>query len=421
MLRLIEKTFNNSRLTDQRGVALLIALFAMMIMMVIAVELTYDTTVDYQTSAQAVNRLKAYYAARAGVELSLLRIRLYRKVVSQLGSTPQVPISMLDPIWQIPFTWPPILPDDIGKADKENIQETVKKSPMQAQYATRIESEGSKLDINDLASNSKLLADSTHAQIVKMFQAKIQQDEQFAKRYRDRDFDRLVNFITDWITPGTTSLNGGDKASYYSDNNPENNHFIPPMQPFKTVDELHMVHEMNDDFYDVLAPKITVYGTKGINVNYANKETLMALDPGITSEIADDIITRRDDPGPFTNKDDFITYLKSKNVNPANLDGDNAIPLYFDSEFNFRITSTATFGKSSREIVAVVYDFDQVKQRLVTLLTDQDKKSQAQSPGQNNQNNPATPPPQGNTPAPNNNQQTAVQSGRPNVVYWQED
>src|SRR6185437_10787711 len=132
--------------------------------------------------------LKAYYAARAGLELSLLRIKIYETVAGQLGSNSQIPLSMLDPIWQIPFTWPPVLPKDISKAEASDIQETVAKSAMQAEYVSRIESEGGKLNINDLGSPSTSLAQSTRAQILKIFQNQILQDENFAHQYRDYDF-----------------------------------------------------------------------------------------------------------------------------------------------------------------------------------------------------------------------------------------
>src|ERR1035437_6935027 len=64
-------------LKSEKGVALLIALFAMTLMTFIAVEVSYDTSVDYVVAAQQVNRVRAYYAAKSGIEISLLRIMLY--------------------------------------------------------------------------------------------------------------------------------------------------------------------------------------------------------------------------------------------------------------------------------------------------------------------------------------------------------
>ncbi len=401
----------------------MIALFAMMMMMFIAVEVTFDTTVDYSTSSQAVNRLKAYYAARAGVELSLLRIKLYRKIAAQTqsgssGAASMIPMQMLDQIWQMPFMWPFPVPDTLTSVEKDQIQKAVKQSQMQAQYATRIESEGNKIDVNDLASPSTTLAKSTHDQILKIFTTQMQNDDAFAERYRGFDFNKLVNNMTDWVDEDHDSLNGGDEASYYPDI--QNNHFIPPNQAFKSLDELHMVASMTDDLYKLLEPRVTVFGIKGINVNYASPEVLMSLDPGITDEVMQKLNKYKVENGPFRGKDDFFAFLRGAGVNTRNLEADGALPLYFDAELNFRITSTATFGKSAREIVAITYDFDRVESKLVDLLK-ADAKNQQQQPG-TQQPNPQQPAGQRPAqPATNQPAQNQVAAGRPNIVYWHED
>src|SRR5690606_24669222 len=102
--QLIRKTTGNNK-----GMALILAIFAMMLTVAIAVEVAYQAHVEYVTAANTLNRLKAHYAAKAGVELSLFRILLYKKAVSQFGDQlkKSVGIAVLDPIWQFPFEWPP--------------------------------------------------------------------------------------------------------------------------------------------------------------------------------------------------------------------------------------------------------------------------------------------------------------------------
>src|SRR5262249_3710668 len=142
---------------NQKGMALLIALFAMTLMTFIAVEVSYDTSVDYVVAAQAVNRIRAYYAAKSGVELSLLRIMIYKQVMASLGDSLGANKNMLDPIWQFPFMWPPTAAGT-GKAtevDKDMLKESIDESIMQGQYATTISPEGGKIDINDLGSDLK--------------------------------------------------------------------------------------------------------------------------------------------------------------------------------------------------------------------------------------------------------------------------
>ena len=60
---------------NQKGVALMIAIFTVVIVLYLAMEILYETNIEYAVNAQAVHKVKAYYAAKSGYELSLLRIK----------------------------------------------------------------------------------------------------------------------------------------------------------------------------------------------------------------------------------------------------------------------------------------------------------------------------------------------------------
>nr|HMN67690.1 hypothetical protein [Bdellovibrionales bacterium] len=99
-------------LRSQKGVAMLIAMFAFTLLSFIAIEVAYDTSVDQVVSSQQVNRVRAYYAAKAGVEISLLRVMLYKQAIAAFGDTLGANKSLLDPIWAFPFAWPPAIGED---------------------------------------------------------------------------------------------------------------------------------------------------------------------------------------------------------------------------------------------------------------------------------------------------------------------
>ena len=105
---------------NQKGMAMIIAIFSLMLLVFIATEVSYETQVEYTSASQDVNRLKSYYAAKAGIEISLLRVLIYKKALASLGSVlPDDQKSMLDPIWSFPFAWPPVVPDDLATAEKK--------------------------------------------------------------------------------------------------------------------------------------------------------------------------------------------------------------------------------------------------------------------------------------------------------------
>lgn len=406
-----------SILRQRRGVAILVALFAIMLMIFVATEVSYDTTVEYVVARQQVNRLKAYYAARAGVEISLLRILIYKKAVASLSDAMgadkiQSQLPMLDPIWSMPFTWPvPI--DAVSGGDKTALEDILKESIFDGQYLSTISSEGGKIDINDLGSVSKGLREATKQQLLKIFTTQVESDDSFRKMYRDFKFEELVNNMMDWVDEDSTSLNGGDERDKYA----TRSDFIPPNAPFKTIKELNMVAEMNEDFYNLLKDRVTIFGTKGVNVNYAPKEVLAALDESMKEDVVNAVLKRRSDPnegGPFPNEKEFLGFIArlGANVNAIQKSG---IPLIFGPEYNFRITSDGMFGNVRRTITAVTFDISNLKARYLDML---DKEVQNNAGGGKKSGSDGQDKGKGQDTG--ETVKIVPPKGRPTVVYWEE-
>jgi len=210
--------------------------------------------------------------------------------------------------------------------------------------------------------------------------------------------------------------------SYYRDIE-EKDIQMPPNRPLRTLDELHQVAGMTDEFYNLLAPRVTVFGTKGVNINYSSKELLMALDPSMTEEAVDKVIARRNDiklGGPFKDDKDFFGFIQPYGVNVKNIE-DSKVPLLYDMEYNFRITSTGLSSNVKREITVITYDYLNLAARFGDLM---DKQDQANGVGT------GTPSPGGGVGVGTNSsgaaaaatpQKIQAAKGRPTVVYWEEN
>jgi general secretion pathway protein K len=402
-------------LNNDKGMALIMAVTAVVLISWIAMEVSYDSLVEYNVNANALSRLKAYYAARSGVELSLLRIKTYQQAQSQFGKQLGANSAMLDEIWKMPFAWPVPIPPELNGVDKDAIKTTLKESIMDASYTVTIEDEGSKIDLNDLASPSKVLQEAARRRLMQIFEAKLKDDEEFQHKYSGYRFDELINAIADWQTDKRGSVSGnGDKRSVYRDY-PEK---FPPNRAFRTVQEVRMVPGMSEDFFELIEPAITIYGMKAININQTTKEVIKSIDAGITDEIADAVIKRRGDTaqgGPFKDAKDFWGFVAQKG---ARL-GEKAeeTPLVTDKISNFRIRSSGEYGNMSREITVVVMDLQGVATTLKGLVDEQKKKDQpppAGAPPPNPQN-PQQPPAN-----PAQSQGGALPKGPPRIVYWSE-
>lgn len=412
--------------SNQRGVALLMALMALTLLMWISVELSYDTSVDYVVASNEVNEVKAYYAAKAGLELSLFRIHLYKMAMQNLGGQLGPQKNILDMIWSFPMMWPPQIPNDanVTEVDKGLIQSVVGESLMEAQYATTITAEGSRIDLNDLGSEIKALSEGTRRQVLKIFESELENNRQFYEKYSGFNFDEVLNNIADYVDADREGRNGGDERSVYRDLQlPDDVEVFPPNRSFITLDELHMVAGMTDDLFNVLKSRVTVYGVKGFNVNHATKETLMALDPTMTEEAANAVIGRISNPeegGPFPSgeacKKSFLDFIGGYGVDTRALD-ESTLPFLCDSEVNFRIESDGVALRSRKTIIAITYDRQNLVGRYTNML-----QEQLEDPSQNQNQNPNSN--QGQGPDGNaSTEQNEIKASkeRPSVVYWMEN
>lgn len=395
---------------NQKGMALIFVIFVLVLASYLVTEISYESNVEYIVNANAVHRVRAYYAAKSAVDISLLRIKLYSKIQKQFGSQiPPEQRQFLEYVWSFPLMWPPPLDPNAFAVERENLNDTLKESFMGASFQVTITDEGTKIDINDLNSPSKALRDSTRRLIEGLFRNKMENDEDFARRFRDFRFEDLVNHLQDWVDDDSTSLTGGDESQYYSEiNDPEVK--LPPNRAFRTVDEIRLVATMTDELFSMLKPIITVYGMKAINPNTASTDLLKAIDRSMTDEITSAVKARINDPnqgGPFKNEQDFWGFLASKGTN-ISTEVQQATPLFFEKAVNFKIEALGTSANTTRGITAYVFDPETVS----TVVAEKLIKDFDQNQGQTTTT--TTPPNNRNT------QNTPLPKGPPRVVYFTE-
>lgn len=411
--------FTKSR---QKGVALIIAIFTMVLISYLVVEISYESNVEYIVNANAVSRLKAYYAAKSGVELSLMRIKLYNKAQEQFGGMlPPDRKKMLDMIWSFPFMWPPVIPDDALNMDKDQIKDIVKESKMDTQYQTTIADEGSKIDINDLGSPSKALRDVTRKLLMGIFENRMTNDEDWARDNRELKFEEVINNITDWIDDDKQAINGGDERSRYTKLSPD---LLPPNRGFRTVDEIRMVAGMTPEIFSMLKDRITVYGMKAINPNYASRDVLMSLDPSINNEVVSEILKRRgsDELGGFyKDANDFWQYVNSKG-GAVSQETQDKTPIVCDTVRNFKIKSVGSYNNVTREIEAYVFDPTATAKTVADNLIKESASTGGSSGGNTggNSGGSAGGNSGGNTGGNNNQSKDPLPKGPPRIVYWME-
>lgn len=416
----LKQQWESSRiLRSQKGLALMLAIFCVVLITHIVMEISYETNIEYLVNAKSVQRVKAYYAAKSAVELSLLRIKIYNQVQQQYGENLKsmgAMSKMVEMIWSMPFIWPPIIPPDVNAVDKDNIEKKVKESTMDGTYQSTIMDEGTKIDINDLDSPSKTIREITKKLLLKIFESKNETDENWRKRHQSFDPEILIDNMIDWLDSNREAIRGGAEGQFYGDfkDLQELNVQYPPNRHFRSVDELRLVWGMTDEFYQLLLPNITVFGSKAINPNSAPVDLIKALDKSIDEKVIAEFQKRRGDPQlpPFTNAQEFWNFLE---VHGARIEKDVSenTPLTFAKTSNFRIKGLGEFKGAVRQIEVIVFDVDQA----ITAVAENYKKD-AKPEGAE------TDPRADQRSSPTAGGQRPAQSpskGPPRIVYWTEN
>ena len=109
---------------------------------------------------------------------------------------------------------------------------------------------------------------------------------------KDEEAARLLDAILDWRDPDAFKRPNGAEEPDYRDAGLT---YKPANSAFQAIEELQLVLGMRPDLYRRLAPSITVFSRQpGVNPQIASREVLLAI-PGLTPEIVDRYIADREE------------------------------------------------------------------------------------------------------------------------------
>jgi len=256
----------------EKGFALVLTLVVTALMVAAAVELIYQVYVDISLNRSFRDGQQASILADSGVYGG---IKLLNLSISGQGYT-----SLFDK-WAVPFKQE----DDTGRIE------------------IAITEESGKINLNALVKADNSVNQATLA-ILEGLGAQLQIP------------NSVWNALADWIDTDDIPSAGGAETSYYKTLNPP---YSARNGRMTTLNELALVKGFTTDMVAKLGPFVTVYANQGsslvaqnvtVNVNTAPKEVLMALDPRITSSMAEQILEQRK-LAPFKTVGDL-----SSRVNP---------------------------------------------------------------------------------------------------------
>ncbi|UCF19977.1 MAG: general secretion pathway protein GspK [Gemmatimonadota bacterium] len=223
-------TSERSSSINQRGVALMLVLWLIVVLGVIAaavVALSRSQTNLVQTMR---SRTVARYAAESGVVAATLRLK--EMVGSARG------------------------PDEQVRAFRDFEEELMnwgERSLGSARYQVAVTDLNARVDLNN----------SSEELLLGLF-------EQF---FGANEATALVNALRDWVDDDDEALpDGAEAADYVGAGSP----FLPPNGPIQRLDELTRIRGFSDSIAGVIAPYVTVWSDGRVNVNSAPLPVLAA-------------------------------------------------------------------------------------------------------------------------------------------------
>ncbi|OGW52363.1 MAG: hypothetical protein A2Y81_03360 [Nitrospirae bacterium RBG_13_43_8] len=275
---------NKKVATAEKGIALLMVLWVLTILMVLVLSFSLMTRTETYATASFKEGTEKKFLAEAGLERGILEL-FYRN-----ANKNQAIILEGGEVWRID-----------GRPYKDQMGE--------GEYSVRITDESGKININMIS--------DTNADILRNLLKTLGVQEE--------EVNTIVDSILDWKDADDLHhLSGAESEYYMSLPNP----YKAKNANFDALEELLLVKGMTseilygDNEKKGIIDLLTVYsGTSKVNVNAAPREVLMAV-PGITPEIADSIISFREndeiksagDVGIPPESGPYITFGSSSNV-----------------------------------------------------------------------------------------------------------
>ena len=303
-----------------RGVAMLLVVVGLAVLTLVALESSYDSSVELRLATNQRDQLRAHFLAESGIGLSRLMLRFQKQLdavqLPNLGGLLQqflgqatsgttgtstatqalagaAPTSMSIQLWRMAkidcYMLQQMVPEEgektggIGPPSKNKKFEFDQENPELAStvqqrrfgsftgcFDTVITDEEERINLN------KLDAPLLSAQVLLAQLLTTLNDKRYEFLFEKEDANRvkvtpqdLIISMRDWVDEDETGsqLNlGGQGEPFlkgFSDENGDYTKYDPPYRAknarFDSLDELYMVHGVNDRFMAALGDKLTVY------------------------------------------------------------------------------------------------------------------------------------------------------------------
>lgn len=238
-----------NRLRQEKGTVLLLVLVVVTLLTALLSDFAFSTLVDLRLAESFRDRTKAYYLAKGGVRFGRM-----------------------------------LLQEDDNSHDSrdETWAQAINNYPVgDGVVSITIEDHDGRLNLNRLVTSQGNTDVVIKERLLRLFE-----------RLGINEGADLTAALIDWLDPDDDPEDLGAEKDYYQG-------LVNPYQiknsAFDELPELLKVRGFSPELYKKLAPHVTIWGDRLVNINTASRELLLALADEMDTEAADAIISSRQD------------------------------------------------------------------------------------------------------------------------------
>ncbi|MFP5385228.1 MAG: general secretion pathway protein GspK [Bacteriovoracia bacterium] len=382
-------------LGSERGIALMMIMTAIILLMAIYGEFTFESKISRLKATNILDKSQAKLMAESGLQLAVTRLRLYKEAYNKVQGNPSaknmVSSQLLNQLWEVPFIFPIPLGGNANMALKETVNKFTEDTFLDGEMKVSIQNISNRLNLNMLRidmtkfnpdpnaddgqdensalnmADNAILSDvsvdqSLYFLLKKMVDDKKEKDEAFEDRYGNINYQEMLTtlkyFMSDYQSMNQDPLAGEAEANF------QKVPLTPKFGPLSSASELYAIPGWNDELIELIQNEFSVYPSMQIDFNKLTANMLKILIPNLTEDEVREFFLWRDDPEQpqfLNSKADFKKYIVDQERLMNETDFEERMKLFeqkgitFGANPNlFKIVSEGSYNRSTFTLVAYV-------------------------------------------------------------------
>ena len=151
-------------LNSQSGVALMMVMTAIILLMAIWGEFTFESKISRIKTVNILDKSQSKLLAESGIQMGMARLRLYKEANNYLANNQSakdmVPQQLLNQLWEVPYIFPLPVGKDASRSLKDAAEKFQEDSLIEGEMRVSIQNISNRLNLNvlryDVMKNNKL-------------------------------------------------------------------------------------------------------------------------------------------------------------------------------------------------------------------------------------------------------------------------